>query len=145
MVPPDSQETCAAQRERYSIWCLQTWADVKRVMKRPLTKEIFPQIQFFAEQVHEGRCLLWEQWSGLVQRGKPRRPTNSLLASAWRSKVERGTLTSDGNSWRSLWQRAPTPEPAPSLWKRKIRSAQYEYWHHGDDMWALYRRAIVSP
>ena len=24
-----------------------------------------------AEQVHDGRCLLWEQWSGLVQRGKP--------------------------------------------------------------------------
>ena len=44
------------------------------------------------------------------------RPTSSLLASAWRSNVERSTLTGAGNSLRSVWRRAHTSEPAPSLW-----------------------------
>jgi len=94
------------------------------------------------------------QWQVAVDKAKLRQDENPQAARGKSSKVKCGTQHID-RCWRFIKDRVSkgtrTRAGFASL-RRKIRSAQYEYWHRGADMWmhtgeflSTYMSDIVVP
>ena len=97
----------------------------------------------FGKKIVNGQ-LHWEQWCGIVQRGKPQtlvlhrlKPLASKLRAPGPGAVKSGTQIID-RSWRYLKDRLRINQNVTvgsRLLRIQLRSAQYEYWLRGHDLW----------
>ena len=217
------------QKEKNIIFGASTkWADVEGD-EATFDKKDISADPILEKKIKDDRCLLWEQWSGLVQRGRPQtlvlsrlRPSLTVRqapgpgpitkldwaplgkkwlenrqvifhtdsAKAYKLKlqgvvhdsvvhqkkrikkqgkwvwtkpsfvkvkthnlpggkkvtVKCGTQHID-RCWKFIKERlakGPNVRAGSATIYRKIRSAQYEYWHRGDDMWVCTGQLVAA-